>query len=394
MSKSRDAFRTISEVAELLDTPAHVLRFWESKFTQVKPVKRAGGRRYYRPGDIGLLAGIKKLLHDDGLTIKGVQKVLREQGVKHVAGLAPLPLDADADMPEPIEDAPYTEAEPESGTILPFAPVEPSPEPAPEPVAETIEANPPIGTEPAEQPLAGEAPTEPEPIAEASPDLPETLEPETAETLAPDADAPEIALDLAEAPAPDAEETSDIWQAPEPAEMEITALEEAATAPEAPEETPAETDHQPDLFGTEAAPEEASETAEAPLPDFLSFSLDERAAMPESGAETAPGPEPEAMIAPESDSLSDPADPAPEPDPRPDLPPEPLDAEGSEAAAAPVPAPIPPVPSLDDLPPPRPGALAYLARIERLTPAQTQALAPHLAALRQWIDTHGKGRRL
>ena len=81
MTKSRDAFRTISEVAELLDTPAHVLRFWESKFTQVKPVKRAGGRRYYRPADIGLLAGIRKLLHDDGMTIKGVQKVLRDAKV-------------------------------------------------------------------------------------------------------------------------------------------------------------------------------------------------------------------------------------------------------------------------------------------------------------------------
>ncbi len=89
MSKSRDAFRTISEVADWLDTPAHVLRFWESKFTQVKPVKRAGGRRYYRPADMELLGGIKKLLHDDGMTIKGVQKVLRERGVKHVASLSP-----------------------------------------------------------------------------------------------------------------------------------------------------------------------------------------------------------------------------------------------------------------------------------------------------------------
>jgi DNA-binding transcriptional MerR regulator len=84
MSKSADAFRTISEVAEWLDTPTHVLRFWESKFPQVKPVKRAGGRRYYRPSDMELLAGIKKLLHEDGVTIRGVQKILREQGVRHV----------------------------------------------------------------------------------------------------------------------------------------------------------------------------------------------------------------------------------------------------------------------------------------------------------------------
>jgi DNA-binding transcriptional MerR regulator len=88
MPKSADAFRTISEVADWLETPAHVLRFWESKFSQVKPVKRAGGRRYYRPTDMLLLGGIKKLLHDDGMTIKGVQKVLREQGVKHVSAMS------------------------------------------------------------------------------------------------------------------------------------------------------------------------------------------------------------------------------------------------------------------------------------------------------------------
>lgn len=88
MAKSPEAFRTISEVAEWLGVQAHVLRFWESRFSQVKPVKRAGGRRYYRPGDMRLLGGIKKLLHDDGLTIKGVQRILREQGIAHVAALS------------------------------------------------------------------------------------------------------------------------------------------------------------------------------------------------------------------------------------------------------------------------------------------------------------------
>lgn len=87
MEKSPEAFRTISEVADFLDTPAHVLRFWESRFPQIRPVKRAGGRRYYRPSDVALLAGIKKLLHDDGLTIRGVQKILREHGIRHVAAL-------------------------------------------------------------------------------------------------------------------------------------------------------------------------------------------------------------------------------------------------------------------------------------------------------------------
>lgn len=85
IEKAPDAFRTISEVSENLDVPQHVLRFWEAKFTQVKPLKRAGGRRYYRPEDIDLLKGVRGLLYNEGFTIKGVQKVLREQGAKHVA---------------------------------------------------------------------------------------------------------------------------------------------------------------------------------------------------------------------------------------------------------------------------------------------------------------------
>lgn len=82
--KSVNAFRTISEVATRLGVPKHVLRFWEGKFPQVKPMKRGGGRRYYRPEDIDLLQGIRTLLHSDGYTIKGVQKILREQGVQYV----------------------------------------------------------------------------------------------------------------------------------------------------------------------------------------------------------------------------------------------------------------------------------------------------------------------
>lgn len=95
MEKSADAFRTISEVAEWLGVPTHVLRFWESRFPQVKPVKRAGGRRYYRPADMSLLAGIRVLLHDQGMTIRGAQKLLREQGIKHVAALCDRNLGAD-----------------------------------------------------------------------------------------------------------------------------------------------------------------------------------------------------------------------------------------------------------------------------------------------------------
>ncbi len=84
--KSAAAFRTISEVAAELDVPQHVLRFWESKFTQVKPLKRGGGRRYYRPEDIELLRSIRGLLYGDGYTIRGVQKLLREGGVKLLLG--------------------------------------------------------------------------------------------------------------------------------------------------------------------------------------------------------------------------------------------------------------------------------------------------------------------
>lgn len=84
MAKASEAFRTISEVASELDVPKHVLRFWEGKFPQIKPMKRGGGRRYYRPEDVELLRGIQVLLHLEGFTIRGVQKILKEQGAEQV----------------------------------------------------------------------------------------------------------------------------------------------------------------------------------------------------------------------------------------------------------------------------------------------------------------------
>ena len=146
MSKSPDAFRTISEVAEWLGVQPHVLRFWESKFSQVKPVKRAGGRRYSRPDDMALLGGIKVLLHEEGLTIKGAQKLMREKGLRYVMDLAapvgggtaevvevdvvkpvliaeaPAPETTGADQPPAETEAPFTEAEPaeEPARILSF----------------------------------------------------------------------------------------------------------------------------------------------------------------------------------------------------------------------------------------------------------------------------------
>ena len=87
VEKSPDAFRTISEAAEELDVPQHVLRFWETRFSQIKPMKRAGGRRYYRPADIELLKGVRSLLYKEGYTIRGVQKILKEDGAPYVAGV-------------------------------------------------------------------------------------------------------------------------------------------------------------------------------------------------------------------------------------------------------------------------------------------------------------------
>jgi DNA-binding transcriptional MerR regulator len=113
MEKSPDAFRTISEAADELDLPQHVLRFWETKFSTIKPMKRGGGRRYYRTEDVLLLKGIRNLLYEQGFTIRGVQKILRDHGARHViiignggsaAELAALP-EPEADAPEQIVDA-------------------------------------------------------------------------------------------------------------------------------------------------------------------------------------------------------------------------------------------------------------------------------------------------
>jgi DNA-binding transcriptional MerR regulator len=84
VDKAPDAFRTISEVADEIDVPQHVLRFWESRFAQIKPMKRGGGRRYYRPDDVDLLRGVRHLLYGEGYTIRGVQRILRDEGAAFV----------------------------------------------------------------------------------------------------------------------------------------------------------------------------------------------------------------------------------------------------------------------------------------------------------------------
>ena len=183
MAKSPDAFRTISEVSDWLGTPAHVLRFWESRFSQIKPVKRAGGRRYYRRNDMLLLSGIRRLLHEDGLTIKGVQKVLKEQGVKYVSSLGNDPLSVVREPPGPETGPDETpapvpnetehnettsnEAEPNqtqpSGTKPSAAEPSPSPEPETAEPEPALKAGPETITEIPAEGASGSASTPPDP---------------------------------------------------------------------------------------------------------------------------------------------------------------------------------------------------------------------------------------
>jgi DNA-binding transcriptional MerR regulator len=116
MDKSPDAFRTISEVAEDLDLPQHVLRFWETRFTQIKPMKRGGGRRYYRPQDVELIKGIRHMLYDQGYTIKGVQRMLRDNGNQFVVSVG------SGDVPA-IEAVARRRAAEEEAMAVPPAPV-------------------------------------------------------------------------------------------------------------------------------------------------------------------------------------------------------------------------------------------------------------------------------
>lgn len=130
MDKAPDAFRTISEVADDLDIPQHVLRFWETRFSQIKPMKRSGGRRYYRPDDVDLLRGIRRLLYGEGYTIRGVQRILKENGIKAVQGL--------------VSSAAAPGLSPIRGEPVLRAPARPTPEPRSEPepdenVAEELE---------------------------------------------------------------------------------------------------------------------------------------------------------------------------------------------------------------------------------------------------------------
>jgi DNA-binding transcriptional MerR regulator len=124
LDKSPDAFRTISEVADEIEVPQHVLRFWESRFGQIRPMKRGGGRRYYRPDDVDLLRGVRHLLYGEGYTIRGVQRILREEGAAFVqniwrAGAPPPPPESDEDRAEEelIDAAPGARVEPNLASL-------------------------------------------------------------------------------------------------------------------------------------------------------------------------------------------------------------------------------------------------------------------------------------
>ncbi|MBS0122786.1 MerR family transcriptional regulator [Thetidibacter halocola] len=441
MSKSRDAFRTISEVADWLDTPAHVLRFWESKFSQVKPIKRAGGRRYYRPADMALLAGIKKLLHEDGLTIKGAQKVLREQGVKYVSGLSTMALDTDDDLHE--GDAPYVEVEPPEPeqTLVSFAEASaarasaaqaenaddaeapavetPDSEPVAEPMTmageETAAASAPLPEDAAE--TADEWSAPPDELA-----APVTPEPAEADSAAEAATAvTEMPPDVAAVPdeatdstAADTPEPDERWANPQRDMFESPGA--MATEPATdPTEPPAEADTDADAVTdpqlaadmNDAAPETADERSEV----FATGIVVEDMPPPEEPSATSAADDtPPAMadmsearmdeLEPETTITADP-DSEPEPLPQaaieagPESEPEPETTRADEPKQVPAPQPLPDVPLtaqqraeriMAGAHPHAPGPLSLLDRVERLTPEQAQALRAALPRLKALHD--------
>jgi DNA-binding transcriptional MerR regulator len=270
MAKSADAFRTISEVADWLGVQTHVLRFWESKFSQVRPVKRAGGRRYYRPADMLLIGGIRKLLHEDGLTIKGVQKILREEGVAFVA-----------DKSQPLDD--LTAAEIDSD-LAPAAARKADESPARPPLDYDAPA-PAVVTEAAPEPEVSE-PEVSEPEVAAVSDVVEAAPVQEAPIEAAPADSGVSATpDLFEAhpPPPVTEVASDAVLRPEePKAPPIVA--EAADPEAAADFGPAHSEPpqfpiEPDAGLHEAAPDAAEAHDDGPAPS-LTPELDAAAAGP------------------------------------------------------------------------------------------------------------------
>lgn len=389
MAKSADAFRTISEVAEWLDTPAHVLRFWESKFTQVKPVKRAGGRRYYRPQDMRLLGGIKKLLHDDGMTIKGVQKLLRDSGIKHVSSLSP-PLVGEEDM-----TLTHSPAAPEPGQVLDFRP---RPEEA-EPQSPTPGSTHDTGAAPETR---HPAPAQPPRHAQRSFNLTHSVP-----KAPPRDDRP--AASAARDDLPPAEDTTPVTQdtapdtPPAQGDTDMSDIEQSPPRPEADDPAPPRPGVDTREEAAQTAPEDEAQTAPeaepaaTPLPGFLSRPPAETDSAIGDAAAASP-PEDAGAAAPETGEEPAPHAPAP-PDeahqdgngPEGDVP-----AEPADAPAAPPPAPVslhvdvPDDPADDE--PAAPGPLAVLADVPRPFPGFVmRAIRPLAERLRQKLDETDQG---
>jgi DNA-binding transcriptional MerR regulator len=333
MGKSADAFRTISEVADWLGVQTHVLRFWESKFTQVKPVKRAGGRRYYRPADMLLLGGIRKLLHDDGLTIKGVQKILREDGMAYVADMSP-PLDddttakLDSDLVAKVDD-----------DVTPDTPADDAPASIDQSPIITLHQHPIATSEDAAPDIAPE-PTEMPPIT----DDPAPAEPAVADSQHDPADIPTL--------------TPDFVPEPESAELEVTSDEPSETKDEVADVSPSpDAELQPDLWSAAAEPEGADpEVSEHDAPEPV------ETAEVEAAQAAAPEPEPE---------------PEPEQTPRARIVDAPDDVADADTEIT-------------------PSALTKASRLDRLTPAQRDAMRPliaQLTALRDQMSDARQNRR-
>ncbi|UWR16920.1 MerR family transcriptional regulator [Sulfitobacter sp. M368] len=385
MAKSPDAFRTISEVADWLGIQAHVLRFWESKFTQVKPIKRAGGRRYYRPADMMLLGGIKQLLHEDGLTIKGVQKILREEGMSHVAEMSP-PLDEltlqqigeDTSVLQQAE-VPVTIAEEPKGVVLSFETksteddikidTEATDKKETSGQAQAMDE---VAQSPA-NPAATPADDQPEAQSPVPPDLTNATPP--AQDSAPPSQAVPGRSDSPAPPSPAAPQAplaADDQSAKNPA-SEATPEAASGDIENAPQEG-AETDR------PRPTPEQ---TAAAAIPDFLRRPLTPEAPKtsdnPPAAPEVSPPAEEQPPQAPVAVSQATEPEPTPEPE-----------------AAPPAPKPRiidgPPITPEDQIEA-SPAVLSAAFRAKRLTPDQARLAAPLLQRLTALRDSMAASRR-
>ncbi|SFU59345.1 MerR HTH family regulatory protein [Aliiroseovarius crassostreae] len=285
--KSPDAFRTISEVADWLGVPTHVLRFWESRFSQVKPVKRAGGRRYYRPTDMALLGGIRKLLHEDGMTIRGVQKLLREQGVKHVAAMSPLldspplPQNAEGNVVsfDPAERARDGQAQSGDGQPQPDEDAATTPDVTAPPAEEIAEA----GISETDADTSPATPTDPlAPLPQKDRTIAEALE--NGPSTAP---APEDIVE--ESAAPVTTDPSTIPSTMEDGEDAnvAEAQTEVTTAPDT--TAPAEAMPSPSAFTEEDTPTTSADPATDPLPPLPEQMPPEESATSAPAADTVTG---------------------------------------------------------------------------------------------------------